>query len=230
MTDNTPRLRAGDQARATALERLEWAFRDGQIDFAELQERTEKARNATYIDELPVLTQDLSLPANLEEPPSHTNHTPPNALTAPTLPGEHQTVTHNMAGNQPNTRTNNTAAPSGSKLSIGIFGGTDKRGPWTCPPTHTSVAVFGGTGLDFREAILTAETTVINIGCAFGGVEIIVPDYYQVDVDVLPIFGGTDVTGSSGANIPAIRHGQAPKIIVRGFVAFGGVEVKRVPQ
>ena len=47
---------------------------------------------------------------------------------------------------------------------------------------------------------------------------------------MLPIFGGTDVTGKPGRNLPAPGAGQAPKIIVRGFVAFGGVEVKRVPQ
>lgn len=224
MTDNTPPLRAGDQARHTALERLEWAFRDGQIDFAELQERTKKAQKATYIDELPALTQDLSLPANMAEPTSHTH---PNLRS---VPDEHHSVAQNAANNHQPVRINSSAAASGSKLSIGIFGGTDKRGPWTCAPTHTTVATFGGTGLDFREAILTAETTVVNIGCAFGGVDVIVPDHYQVDVDVLPIFGGTDVTGNPGRNLPATGAGQVPKIIVRGFVAFGGVEVKRVPQ
>ena len=228
MTDNTPRLRAGDQARHTALERLEWAFRDGQIDFAELQERTEKAQKATYMDELPVLTQDLSLPANLAEPTSRTNpHPNPNP---PSFPGEYHAMAQNTAHSHQPAQINNSAAASGSKLSIGIFGGTDKRGPWTCAPTHTTVATFGGTELDFREAILTSETTVVNIGCAFGGVEIIVPDHYLVDVDVLPIFGGTEVTGTRGRNLPATGAGQAPKIVVRGFVAFGGVEVKRVPQ
>lgn len=230
MTDNTPRLRAGDQARHTALERLEWAFRDGQIDFAELQERTEKAQKATYIDELPALTQDLSLPANLAEPTPHAHPNPNLYPNLHSVPDEHHSVAPNAANNHQPARIDSSAAATGSKLSIGIFGGTDKRGPWTCAPTHTTVAAFGGTGLDFREAILTAETTVVNIGCAFGGVDVIVPDHYQVDVDVLPIFGGTDVTGKPGRNLPATGAGQAPKIIVRGFVAFGGVEVKRVPQ
>lgn len=230
MTDNTPRLRAGDQARHTALERLEWAFRDGQIDFEELQERTKKAQKATYMDELPTLTQDLSLPANLAEPTSGTNQSPFPKPNTPSISGEHHLVAPHGAGNHQPARINSSAAANGSKLSIGIFGGTDKRGPWTCAPTHTTVATFGGTELDFREAILTSGTTVVNIGCAFGGVEIIVPDHYQVDVDVLPIFGGTEVTGTRGRNLPATGAGQAPKIVVRGFVAFGGVEVKRVPQ
>jgi hypothetical protein len=211
MTDNEPRMRAGDKDRNTALERLEWAFHDGQIDFAELKERTEAAQHAKYIDELPALTRDLSVPANLAAQPPHRN----------VQPGHDNQV-------EP-AQINASAAATGSKVSFGIFGGTDKKGPWTCAPKHTSIVAFGGNDLDFREATLTAQTTVIDVCCLFGGVDIIVPDYFQVDIDVLPIFGGTDLTGSPQRNLPETPADARPRIVVRGFVAFGGVDVKRVP-
>lgn len=214
MTDNEPRMRAGDKDRNTAMERLEWAFNDGQIDYAELQERTKSARRATYIDELPSLTRDLSVPANLSLPSLQSQH---NQLHA----------TDNYSHSAPIT-FDTSVAKTGSKISLGIFGGMGKKGAWTCAPKHTSIVAFGGNDLDFREATLTAQTTVIDVGCMFGGIDIIVPDYFQVDIDVLPIFGGCDVVGAPQRNLPDAQAGSRPRIVVRGFVAFGGVDVKRV--
>lgn len=216
MTDNEPRMRAGDKERNTALERLEWAFHDGQIDFAELKERTDVAQHAKYIDELPPLTRDLSVPSDLSLSPQHKDlH-----VSGPAAAG---------GGHSNPVLLNTSAAATGSKVSVGIFGGMDKKGPWTCAPKHTSIVAFGGNDLDFREATITAQTTVINVGCIFGGIDIIVPDYFQVDIEVLPIFGGSDIVGAPQRNLPDTSAGARPRIIVRGFVAFGGVDVKRVP-
>lgn len=228
MSDNqtnpelTPRLRAGDRDRNQALEQLEWAFRDGQLDFEELHERTVAAQNAKFADELPALLNDLTLEST---PASQPDVQPKSHLSQQFMP----------------------SSPTGAKkLSLIAFGGVDRKGPWKCSPQHTALTAFGGMDIDLTQAELTAQHTVIDVYCVFGGVDIIVPDTWQVDLDVLPIFGGAEVVRdrrgldrflgkkSDSYGDPALNSqaayaaGTQPHITVRGFCAFGGVTVKRV--
>ena len=61
----------------------------------------------------------------------------------------------------------------------------------------------------------------IHIGgfCAFGGVEIRVPDGVNVRNETVAVFGGTDVKHIHPAP-------GAPTIVLKGLVLFGGVDAK----
>ena len=83
-------------------------------------------------------------------------------------------------------------------------------------------AVVGGYKLDLEKATLAPEGAVVEVFSFWGGVEILLPDHWAVDVRVVPFMGGFDEKGRSGRPVPA----DAPRLLIRGFVVMGGLEVK----
>lgn len=80
--------------------------------------------------------------------------------------------------------------------------------------------LFGGTELDLRDASL-APGAALDVFAAFGGVELKVPQGWNVVTHGLPIFGGFE-------NVTAgeIVGPDAPVLDVNATVLFGGLEVK----
>lgn len=80
-------------------------------------------------------------------------------------------------------------------------------------------AVFGGAELDLRDAT-PAPGAALDVFTAFGGIEIHVPQGWQVDVKGLPIFGGFD-------NITAKEQigPGAPLLTINATAMFGGIEI-----
>lgn len=81
-------------------------------------------------------------------------------------------------------------------------------------------ALFGGTDLDLRDATPAPEAT-LDVLCAFGGVEIRVPEGWQVRAKGFPIFGGFE-NATTKDRLPA----DAPTLDINATVLFGGVEIK----
>ena len=54
------------------------------------------------------------------------------------------------------------------------------------------MALFGGVELDMRHAKISTEGCKIHATALFGGVEIIVPDDWNVIITGTPIFGGIE--------------------------------------
>ena len=79
--------------------------------------------------------------------------------------------------------------------------------------------VFGGYKLDLREAKISKDGAVININCAFGGVEILVPDTCRV------VTNGTGILGGWDPNIKS-NDIKEPTLEIKGVATFGGVEIK----
>lgn len=79
--------------------------------------------------------------------------------------------------------------------------------------------VFGGYQLDLREAKVTKKGAMLNVNCAFGGVEILVPKDCRVKTN------GTGIIGGWVPNIPPTEVDE-PVLTIQGVVAFGGVEIK----
>ncbi|MGC3994793.1 MAG: DUF1707 domain-containing protein [Propionicimonas sp.] len=103
---------------------------------------------------------------------------------------------------------------------IAIFAGANRKHTWRVRK-HTSVlAVFGGVELDLTEATFEAHELTFNVFCMFGGLEITVPPGTEVINQIGAIFGGSDV----GKLAPP--DGVAPRIVLKGFCAFGGVDVR----
>lgn len=234
MTDaaaNLPanRLRASTELREAAQIALNTALEDGQLDYQEMQERAQRAVRVTYQDEITNLLRDLSFPANF--PPAT------DAKFLDVLVSAHAQGVTNLKDYsvQPVPAAASIAKygePNhGQSFSLAIFGGSTKKGQWVCAPKHTAFSAFGGVNIDLRNAQLTAPTTVINVAANFGGIDIVVPETCRIELQVLPVFGGSNVRDSEKVTInqqdlPA----DAPIILVRGYAAFGGINVRRVPS
>lgn len=79
-------------------------------------------------------------------------------------------------------------------------------------------AIFGSVKLDLNGANLS-EDRVINATAIFGGIEIKVPQNYNVKVKSNSIFGGV-------SNKTNHKNENAPTVYINGSGIFGGVEIK----
>lgn len=113
-----------------------------------------------------------------------------------------------------------TNANPNADLVVTIFGGTERRGAWRARRNISVLTLFGGTEIDLTEAIFEAPTVTVNVFCLFGGVDVVVSPGTEVRNEALAVFGGTG-TRKIAPPVPG-----APTVLVRGFVGFGGVEVK----
>ncbi len=118
-------------------------------------------------------------------------------------------------------RTAPAARPHGQ--IVAILGGSSRKGRWRPPRTLRIFAVLGGVELDFREAILPAEGTVVNAFCLLGGVEVKVPPGLSVQVEGTGILGGFEDSSRGEAQ-------DKPRLVIRGLAVLGGVEVKSRPR
>lgn len=104
-------------------------------------------------------------------------------------------------------------------LIVALFGGATRKGQWH-PRRHISVlSLFGGVELDLTQATFTDNACDITVFCLFGGVDVKVADGMQARNDCVAVFGGADSRVAPAAP-------GAPSVIVKGFVGFGGVDVK----
>ena len=103
---------------------------------------------------------------------------------------------------------------------VAIFGGATRKHRWKVRRNTSILAMFGGVELDLTEATFEAHELTFNVFCLFGGVEVTVPPGTDVDSSVIAVFGGAEVRKL------APPDGVAPRIVVKGFCGFGGVEVR----
>lgn len=87
-----------------------------------------------------------------------------------------------------------------------------------------STSVFGGTEYDLRQANLSQNGAVIDCLTVFGGCGFKVPPDWTVKNEVTAIFGA--FTDKRGASINQIVSDPSKTLVVKGFAAFGGVEIK----
>lgn len=79
-------------------------------------------------------------------------------------------------------------------------------------------ALFGGTELDLRDAVLAPDAS-LDVFTAFGGTEIRVPEGWRVQTHGLPLFGAFENAAEGG------DEGD-PVLDVNATVLFGALEVK----
>lgn len=80
-------------------------------------------------------------------------------------------------------------------------------------------AILGGCEVDLRQARIEGEA-IIDVFAMWGGIEIRVPEDWTVIGRVTPLLGGFE------DKTRAPQTANAHRLIVRGFVIMGGVEVK----
>jgi predicted membrane protein len=85
--------------------------------------------------------------------------------------------------------------------------------------------VFGGGKYDFRKAKLAEGVVVLEVSMVFGGLEVIVPNDWNVKVEVDSILGGFS---QKNLDFIAPQKEFSGQLIIRGSAIFGGGELKRL--
>jgi hypothetical protein len=113
-------------------------------------------------------------------------------------------------------------ATPGNCNMFSVFGGSNRKVSGDFKGADL-VAIFGGGGLDLRNATMSVDEAVVSVNAIFGGFEIRVPETWLVDVHVAGIFGGHE----DKTHQPDPRLVPNPKrLLVRGSTIFGGLGVK----
>ncbi|WP_286235467.1 LiaF domain-containing protein [Thalassotalea sediminis] len=103
---------------------------------------------------------------------------------------------------------------------VNIFGGSDRSGRWSVAKEIRTVSVFGGSNIDFSDAVFSQQRTTLKVFCLFGGENIYVPENVNVVSKAFCIFGGVS------NKAPSLAHINSPTIVIEGLVVFGGVDIK----
>jgi predicted membrane protein len=82
------------------------------------------------------------------------------------------------------------------------------------------VAVMGGCELDLTDADMKNSPAVIEAFTMWGGIEIFVPDTWEILGEVVPVMAGFEV---KVAPVGTPQH----QLIVRGTAIMAGIEIKR---
>jgi predicted membrane protein len=109
--------------------------------------------------------------------------------------------------------------------ALALFGGVERRITVKNFRRGAVQAILGGVELDFRGADIEGEEAILTVEAVFGGIEITVPEQWQVIFEGESIFGGyTDETRTPAAD----PLGATPKkfLILRGRAVFGGISVQ----
>lgn len=83
-------------------------------------------------------------------------------------------------------------------------------------------AIMGGGKIDLTDADMVEDEVFFDIFAFWGGVELIVPQTWQVNMKGIPILGGAENKTGPDPNGTA----QVKRLTVRGTAIMGGMEVK----
>jgi len=103
---------------------------------------------------------------------------------------------------------------------VNIFGGGDKRFVSHQLEGGKVMNLFGGATIDLRDSI-PVPNAEIHVHTVFGGCEVIVPEDWNVKIEVFSLFGGFSDERKSAVVTP-----DSPRVVIKGFTIFGGGELK----
>jgi predicted membrane protein len=85
-----------------------------------------------------------------------------------------------------------------------------------------ATAIMGAVELDLRGSTIATSPAVIDVFALWGGIEIMVPPEWKVDVKAMPILGAFENKARS-----SVREGSGPshELVIRGTARMGGVEI-----
>jgi len=105
-----------------------------------------------------------------------------------------------------------------------FFGGGERRYSSKEFRGGEANAVFGGLDIDLREVAFAEESAVLDCFVMFGGIDFKVPPGWRIEMQAFALFGGASDSTHHAGDTPG---DDAPRrLIVRGAVLFGGLEVK----
>ncbi len=87
------------------------------------------------------------------------------------------------------------------------------------------VCVFGGADLHFRGSSLAPGKNILHTTCIFGGCDVYVPDDWSVQLEATQVFG--EASDKRFRNTVKPAEDPDKTLIIKGFMLFGGLDVKR---
>jgi hypothetical protein len=102
---------------------------------------------------------------------------------------------------------------------VTVFGGIKRKVFSKMFRGGKATSVFGGVDIDLSQADMNG-TVVVDVVCVFGGIKLIVPSNWETKNDVTAIMGAVEDKRTS------LGITTTKKIVLTGFVMFGGVDIK----
>lgn len=99
-----------------------------------------------------------------------------------------------------------------------ILGGVKRASSTTDFRRGEMTAIMGGCDIDLRQASIQNSPAVINIFAFWGGVDIKVPNDWNVEIQGIPLLGGFEEKTFHPQN-------GAKRLVVKGYAIMGGVEI-----
>ncbi|UCG28805.1 MAG: hypothetical protein JSV24_05450 [Bacteroidales bacterium] len=84
-------------------------------------------------------------------------------------------------------------------------------------------SIFGGSTIDFRKSNLSKGKSIIDVFTMFGGSKLIVPNDWDIRVEIVSVFGGYSDKRNPD---PHIVYDASKQLIIKGVAIFGGGEIK----
>jgi predicted membrane protein len=107
---------------------------------------------------------------------------------------------------------------------VAVFGGGDRTIVTDSFHGGKILAVFGGSNFNLSRSKLAPGKNYIDVLAIFGGLKLIVPEDWNVTINAISIFGG--FSDKHRINTPPLTDDNEPQLIIKGFVIFGGGEIK----
>jgi hypothetical protein len=108
---------------------------------------------------------------------------------------------------------------------VAIFEGVDITNRATAFRGGSVLAWYGGGDLDLRGATLDPAGARLRARSIFGGLRILVPASWRVDVHSVGIFGGV-----GNRTDPATAEPASPTLTIEALSAFGGLAIANEPD
>ncbi|MFE6617467.1 DUF1707 domain-containing protein [Amycolatopsis sp. NPDC057786] len=114
----------------------------------------------------------------------------------------------------------------GGRRSFAVMSATTRRFAGPLPSNHVTRAFWGSVRLDLRHARIGGGPCTIRAVAVMGGVKIVVPEDFDLDVRGLGLMGGFGTGRGTGRRRTVTG---APVLRVTGFAWWGSVKVIRRP-
>jgi hypothetical protein len=128
-----------------------------------------------------------------------------------------------------------SSSEAGALRVYSILGGVNSRMRATTLTGGEVVSIMGGSAIDLRDVtIAPGDTVTLDVFTLMGGGAIRVPDEWIVDMQAVPVMGGTKdqripLDRRQGAEVEpgaAVATGPAPRLVVRGAIIMGQLTIK----
>jgi predicted membrane protein len=117
-----------------------------------------------------------------------------------------------------------TMSDNDSIDEVAVFGGGDKTIITNSFRGGKILAVFGGSNFNLTRAKLAPGKNYIDVLAVFGGLKLIVPEDWNIKISAISIFGG--FSDKHRIQPPDASIEPESELIIKGFLIFGGGEIK----